>query len=182
MSNLLTAIFVIAVAVGAILLWSGAPQEPEHTSNTPAEPSGTGATTTPTPQQADITGVTIDLSNRGLAEVPPYIFSQTDTEILDLSGNRFSGALQAEIRHMQKLRVLDLSNNNFTGVPAEIGQLTELEVLNLSHNPLTGLPYEIGNLQDLRLLDLRGTDYAKQDLTVIQQNLSPATEVKTDTK
>lgn len=140
----------------------------------------------PTPQVREQTphktvrGETIDLSGQGLTEVPGSTFNNTNTEILDLSSNNLSGALQAEIRFMQKLRVLNLSDNNFTGVPAEVGQLANLEVLNLANNPITGLPYEIGNLKNLQILDLRGTNYAQQDLDVIQQGLPAAVEIKTD--
>lgn len=122
----------------------------------------------------------LDLSGQNLKKAPSYIFNKTNVEVLDLSHNSIDGSLQAEVRYMQNLRVLNLSDNNFTGVPAEVGQLTRLEVLDLSNNPLTGLPYEIGNLKNLRTLDLRGTNYALQDLEVIQSKLSSDTEIKVD--
>lgn len=81
---------------------------------------------------------------------------------------------------MQNLRVLNLSNNQFTGVPAEVGQLSKLEVLDLSNNPITGLPYEIGNLQNLKALNLKGTNYSKQDLEVIKEKLPSTTEILVD--
>jgi Leucine-rich repeat (LRR) protein len=43
-----------------------------------------------------------------------------------------------------------------TGVPAEIGQLQKLEILNLSNNNLTGLPNELVNLKNLKTLNLSG--------------------------
>jgi len=76
--------------------------------------------------------------------------------------------------------VLDLSNNNFTGVPAEIGQLQQLEVLNLANNQLTGLPYELGNLANLQLLDLRGNQYAAQDLARIKETLPANVQILAD--
>ena len=118
-----------------------------------------------------IQGVTIDLSNKGLTKAPEYIFKETDTEILNLSNNKISGALQAEVRHLENLIVLDLSDNDFTGVPAEVGQLKNLEVLDLSGNPITGLPNELANLKNLKSLDLRGTNYSTQDLEVIKKVL-----------
>ncbi|KAM0856592.1 hypothetical protein ACQ4PT_048994 [Festuca glaucescens] len=53
-------------------------------------------------------------------------------------------------------KVLDLSNNKFTGeIPMEIGLLKALFSLNLSFNDLTGqIPEQIGNLKNLQVLDL----------------------------
>ncbi|MEK7638689.1 MAG: hypothetical protein AAB388_00865 [Patescibacteria group bacterium] len=104
----------------------------------------------------------------------------TDTTTLDLSGRGLSGSLKAEIRHLSSLQELNLSRNNFTGLPAEVGQLSQLEILNLSHNPLTGLPQELGNLQKLRVLDLRGTDYSTFDLEIIRKNLPNSTQILVD--
>lgn len=99
---------------------------------------------------------------------------------LSLANRDLSGSLKAEIRHLESLQELDLSHNNFTGLPAEIGQLSQLKVLNLSYNPLTGLPYEIGNLSKLELLDLRGTNYTEADLNVIKSKLPATTKVLID--
>lgn len=114
----------------------------------------------------------IDLSGTGLTSVPKYVFERTEIETLNLSQNSLSGSLPAEVRHLKNLRVLNLSENNFTGVPAEIGQLQNLEVLDLSGNPITGLPHELANLKKLKILDLRGTTYSTLDLNIIKAGLS----------
>lgn len=124
-------------------------------------------------------GATLDLHGQGLTKVPKYVFSRTNVQKLDLSGNRLDGALPAEIRNLKNLRTLDLHGNKFTGVPAEIGQLQYLEVLDLSDNLLTGLPYELGNLHNLKLLNLSGNDYSKIDLAEIRKNLPQSTVVQT---
>ena len=99
---------------------------------------------------------------------------------VDLSGRSLNGSLKAEVRQLGQLEVLDVSDNNFTGLPAEVGQLSQLRVLNLVNNPLTGLPYELGNLQNLETLDLRGTNYAAADLEIIKRGLSGDVEVLVD--
>lgn len=122
----------------------------------------------------------LDLSGQGLTKVPANVFERTDLIELDLSSNVLTGSLQAEIRHLQKLKVLDLSDNQMTGVPAEIGQLSNLEELDLSNNQLTGLPYELGNLSNLVLLDLRGNNYAEADLARIKASLPSTVVIQVD--
>lgn len=181
MAYILGALVVIAALLGAVFLL---PNESVAPVNAPAETEketsqNTQDTNPPTVAPAN-QGQSLDLSGQSLAKTPESVFSQINLESLDLSHNKLDGALQAEVRHLQNLRMLDLSDNNFTGVPAEVGQLSQLEVLDLSNNPLTGLPYEIGNLKNLILLDLRGTQYSPQDLDVIRQGLSSKTEVRVD--
>jgi Leucine-rich repeat (LRR) protein len=121
------------------------------------------------------------ISQAGTVSIEIYdgITYTPDTTIADLSGRNLSGSLKAEIRKLSKLEVLDLRDNDFTGLPAEVGQLSALKTLNLSNNPLTGLPREIGQLQNLQLLDVSGTQYSTQDLTAIEAQLPSATVVVT---
>lgn len=114
---------------------------------------------------------TINLSNKDLQSIPAYVFDETGTEELDVSNNNLTGSIQAEIRHLSKLKILNLSNNLMTGIPAEIGQLQQLEILDLSNNKITGLPYEIGNLKNLKILNLSGNNYSQQDLDIIKKTL-----------
>lgn len=122
-------------------------------------------------------GPELDMSGRGLAAIPGDVFSRTELTRLDLSDNRLTGAPQAEIRQLQKLKFLDLSGNDLTGLPAELGQLKNLEILDVSNNRLTGLPLELGNLTQLRVLDLTGNPYAAQDLDQIAAKLTK-TEIR----
>ncbi len=110
-------------------------------------------------------------------EIYAGIIVAKDVRSLDLSNKDLEGSLKAEIRLITELQELDLSNNNFTGLPAEVGQLSNLRVLNLSYNPFTGLPNELGNLQNLEVLNLVGTNYSQNDLDTISANLPPGTKI-----
>lgn len=125
------------------------------------------------------TGEVLDLHDQNLTQLPGALFSQTQLSVLDLSHNHLTGALPAEIRFLNRLVVLDLSDNAMTGVPAEIGQLTQLKILDLSNNELTGLPHELGQLTNLETLDLRGNSCAPYDLDVIRKSLT-GTQILTD--
>jgi len=117
------------------------------------------------------TGKILDLSNKNLIQIPPYVFDRTDLEELNVSHNNLTGAIQSQIGQLTNLKILNASDNQMTGVPAEIGRLQNLQVLDLSNNKLTGLPNELGKLTQLRTLDLRGNSYSKQDLDLIRKTL-----------
>lgn len=120
---------------------------------------------------------TIDLSGKGLEKIPSYVFDKTNTEELNVSDNSLTGSIQGEIRHLSKLKVLNLSDNKMTGVPAEVGQLQYLEILDLSNNELTGLPNELANLKNLKILNLSGNKYSEQDLNYIKERLPSSTKI-----
>ncbi len=161
--NLMKVIYGIAVITGLVLLGAGCLESGStpRTSNAPS-----------TAAPASTSVIRLDLSGSGLESIPSYVFKRTELEELDLSDNRLTGALPAEIRNLRNLRVLDASRNQMTGVPAEVGQLSELQYLDLSDNKLTGLPLELGNLRNLRRLDLRGNNPSSQDLDAIRSKLN----------
>jgi len=74
------------------------------------------------------------------------------------------------------LRILDLSNNSFTGeIPKEIGKLKAVRQLNLSHNSLTGhIQSSLGMFTNLESLDLSSNllNYRKDSSTVGRSNIS----------
>ena len=49
---------------------------------------------------------------------------------------------------------LDLSGKSISYVPNEIFELDQLEILNLSNNQLTGLDPKIESLSNLKILDI----------------------------
>jgi Leucine-rich repeat (LRR) protein len=130
------------------------------------------------PPSANTSGLTsVDYSNQGLTKFPADILSKTRTQALDLSRNALTGAIPAEIRFLQDLEVLNMSDNDMTGLPAELGQLKKLRILNVSNNRLTGIPHELGDLSSLQVLDLSGNDISKQDLDVIRARLPASTQI-----
>jgi Leucine-rich repeat (LRR) protein len=141
-------------------------------------PSDTPAPQKPAPAEEGATENTIlDLSERGLTAIPSDVFAKTTLERLDLSNNQLIGAPQSQIQKLIKLKELNLSGNNLTGLPAELGQLKQLETLNVSNNELTGLPMEIGNLTQLRVFDISGNPFSARDLDEIAGKL-PNTEIR----
>ncbi|MEK7462440.1 MAG: leucine-rich repeat domain-containing protein [Patescibacteria group bacterium] len=136
--------------------------------------------TTETNAPAPTPTKTIDPGTGKSIEVYKGISVSEGTTALNLSSRGLSGSLKGEIRFLTNLKQLNISDNNFTGLPAEVGQLSKLEILNLSNNPFTGLPNELANLKSLKILDLRGTQYAKQDLEVIKKGLPASTQILVD--
>ncbi len=179
-------LLIIGVGIFSVKQSEAPTQTPETvTSNTTTARDDSVGTPKPAPQKEEPApttppSLTLDLSNQNLTKTPSSVFEKTRIQHLNLSHNKLTGALQAEVRHLSELRTLDLSNNEFTGVPAEIGQLKYLETLDLSHNKLTGLPYELGNLSNLKILDLRGNAYATADLEIIKKTLPSNTDILVD--
>ncbi len=182
---------VLTIAVVGFFVWSNtsvAPtkdiavtQEKTEVNNTQTANESVPSVVTPNTGGAKAsTAHTLVLAHTGLTKVPNDVFTQTDLLTLDLSNNNLTGALPGEIRHLTELRTLNLSYNQFTGVPAEVGQLKNLEYLDLSHNQLTGLPYELGNLSNLKELILTGNNYAKADLEIIKKSLPATTKIITE--
>ena len=87
-------------------------------------------------RDVDLSGdkTTINLSKRGLTELPD------------------------EIRHNKSLKVLRLYGNNIQEIPEWIGELESLEKLYLGKNKLTALPSSIGQLKNLKLLSAQYND------------------------
>ena len=79
---------------------------------------------------------------------------------LDLSENRLTGSIPAELGSLSNLTLLYLWGNNLSGeIPPELGNLTHLELLSLAENRLTGsIPAELGSLSNLTLLYLWGNN------------------------
>lgn len=154
----------------------------------------TGSDTSPATKSSANAKV-LDLSNKGLVKVTSDVYSKTATTDLILSNNSIKtlpsemgkmtnvvvfkidhnileGSLIGEIRQMSRLKHLDVSYNNMTGMPAEIGQLSNLEVLNYSHNNITGLPNELANLKNnLKEFNLTGNPLSQETINKLKTQL-----------
>lgn len=145
----------------------------------------TQTNTTPTSSQQPTnseksSGKTLDLSNKGLSEVPKETLDDSSVIVLNVSRNNLTGSLPAEIRKITNLEILNASDNIMTGIPAEIGQLSKLRTANFANNKISGLPLEIGNLKNLETLDLRGNPNVSQyDISRIQPKI-PNAKILTD--
>eukprot|EP00904_Undaria_pinnatifida_P014185 jgi/Undpi1/9898/HiC_scaffold_28.g12352.m1 len=97
-------------------------------------------------RQARASG-SLNLTSRGLEEVPVQVFNLTDgVEAAD--GEKFW-----EVCELQRL---DLSFNQIAQLPVEVSSLTLLVSLKLRKNRLTAVPPEVFSLESLSLLDLTG--------------------------
>lgn len=94
----------------------------------------------------------LDLSNRGITELPNEIGELTWITSIDISYNNIR-ELPASIIQLQNLKTLLLVRNNISRLPNGIGQLKNLRTLDVSYNPLVKLPKEIGFLSHLEFLD-----------------------------
>ncbi len=96
----------------------------------------------------------------------------TNLVIFKIDHNLLDGSLIGEIRQMAKLKVLDVSYNKMTGMPAEIGQLSNLETLNYSYNDITGLPNELANLKNnLKEFNLTGNPLSQDQISKLRASL-----------
>ena len=96
------------------------------------------------------------LSTKNLSTWYGVTVSNWEVTGLNLSGNKLSGTIPAELASLSRLRDLWLQNNRLTGpLPPELGNLSHLRKLGLSDNSLTGpLPPEWSKLSNLHYLSL----------------------------
>lgn len=96
----------------------------------------------------------LSLAYNQLAILPDQIKKLKKLRKLDLTANQGMNNVPQEIAHLQKLTVLNLSQNNFGALPMSICSLENLEELNLAHNGLTTLPNNCFKLSKLKKLNL----------------------------
>jgi Leucine-rich repeat (LRR) protein len=85
-----------------------------------------------------------------------------EMEVLNLGKNRLSGEITDCWKNWEKLLLLNLGNNNFTGsIPTSIGSLSLLRSLHLFKNKISGtlLPI-LKNCEDLQIIDISENQFA----------------------
>ncbi|KAL5993332.1 hypothetical protein ACLOJK_014256 [Asimina triloba] len=119
----------------------------------------------------EVTGISlVGLSLSG--ELSPVICKLPSLESLVLSANALSGHLPSELANCSNLRVLDLSNNNFTGPLPDLSALANLVVLDLSENYFSGeFPTWVEKLSGLTSLSVAHNDFAEGEIPVGLGNL-----------
>ena len=194
MKYLLGFLVILLIAGGVFLGFNIGKNNSDSTKTTSTTTNADGTTTTNTPISTANAKV-LDLSNKGITKVDSSIYSKTDTTDLILSNNSIQtlpsemgkmtnlvafkidhnlldGSLIGEIRQMSKLKVLDVSYNKMTGMPAELGQLSNLETLNYSNNSITGLPNELSKLKNnLKEFNLSGNPLSQSQINSLKASL-----------
>lgn len=94
----------------------------------------------------------LDLSNKGIIELPEQIGTLTWLKSLDLSYNEIE-EIPDSICNLKNLESLFLLRNKITRLPLEIRRLSKLKKLDISYNPLVKLPQGIGTCSELDFLD-----------------------------
>ncbi|KAL6642565.1 hypothetical protein ACP70R_020746 [Stipagrostis hirtigluma subsp. patula] len=99
----------------------------------------------------------LDLSgNRLTGAIPPALSSCAGLRMLNLSYNGLVGPIPEPVAGIAALEVLDVSSNHFTGaIPGSIGNAcATLKVLKVSSNNISGpIPESLSSCRALRLLD-----------------------------
>ncbi|XP_051883600.1 leucine-rich repeat-containing protein 27-like isoform X2 [Pristis pectinata] len=117
-------------------------------------------------------GEMVDLSGRGLEQLPEHVLQRPGLENLYLEGNAISELSEDFFHRLPNLIWLDLRNNKLTRLPLSIGNHRCLKTLLLEGNPIRKLPVELGNVTSLKALNLRKCPIEFPPDGVLQQGLA----------
>jgi Leucine-rich repeat (LRR) protein len=93
----------------------------------------------------------LNLSRKGLKEIPAYVFERSELKVLRLYGNQID-SISPEIARLVNLEKLYLGRNRLKSLPSEIGELRKLKILSVPYNQLDSIPSSIGKLESLQQL------------------------------
>ncbi len=100
-----------------------------------------------------ITGEKLDLSFRGMDEVPNELQELRHIAHVDLSGNVLT-RLGRIVSRLPRLESLRINGNQLTRINPTVGRMTRLEFLDASTNLLERLPAGLSKLQRLKYLNI----------------------------
>ena len=81
----------------------------------------------------------LDVSDRGLCDIPDAVFSVGRLEVLRAARNRL-GALSSDVAALRRLRLLDVGHNELTALPDSLANCVRLAELDVRGNRLASLP------------------------------------------
>jgi len=107
----------------------------------------------------------LDLSNRGLTEIPEEVFKYRNLKKLNLRNNAIK-LVSKDIATLKHLKNIDLSNNKISNLGAKFFELVNLEYLFLNNNKLKSFPVQVSKLKKLKNLDLSGNLFSTLPIEV----------------
>ncbi|CAN6807378.1 unnamed protein product [Brassica oleracea] len=91
------------------------------------------------------------------SSLPSEFSNLNRLEVLSLSSNGFTGKVPSSISNLSLLSSLDISQNELTGSFPLVHNLTKLSILNISHNHISGnIPSSLLMMPFLSIVDLTG--------------------------
>ena len=114
-------------------------------------------------------------------DLPNWIGDFKNLKVLNIGNNNYTGVLPAEIGKLSKLTKLDVGVNKLSGnLPEEIGNLSSLDTLNLGKNNFSGqLPLSMINLSKLAFFNMDSTQLEIPNDSSFQNWFSTISEVVT---
>ena len=98
----------------------------------------------------------VDLSNSGITEIPKEILLFKNLRVLNLEENDLSNADFSMLKHLPRIRKLDIGRCNLTKIPTSVFSLTNLDELDIYLNKIDELPEELFTLTKLKGLQIGG--------------------------
>ncbi|ORX52879.1 hypothetical protein BCR36DRAFT_349474 [Piromyces finnis] len=117
--------------------------------------------------------VEMNLSQRGIMDLPPEIGLLTNLKRLKLDGNQLT-RIPFEITYLSNLQYLNLKSNSLKEFPEALCYMQRLEILDISKNQIKTLPEDFGRLQNT----LKAFSISKNRLQEIPSYFSKIKELK----